>query len=226
MDQTQPKHLSPWIAWSIVILAFGIGLFCVWYYYFQVGVAWDNSVTNFLNIKHKTATPATTPTTTSTSATADWKTYTNSTYGFSFKYPKDWTVKESSDSDGSPWIIANSNSAVKGDGEFEIKISSLSIDNLINKDFITAYGNAGSNETWNAFVSSDVQKYSATGKKVVRTSNDGSQSYTIYVLTNPNATGVNKTIRISGETTAKDVPENKMNSTTVTEIASTFQFTK
>jgi len=26
---------------------------------------------------------------------ADWKTYTNAQYGFSFKYPADWTVKES-----------------------------------------------------------------------------------------------------------------------------------
>lgn len=29
------------------------------------------------------------------SATAGWKTYTNSIYGFSFKYPKDLTIKES-----------------------------------------------------------------------------------------------------------------------------------
>lgn len=29
-----------------------------------------------------------------TSLTADWKTYTNNTYGFSFKYPNDWDVKK------------------------------------------------------------------------------------------------------------------------------------
>lgn len=29
--------------------------------------------------------------------TADWKTYTNQTYGISFKYPADWTIKERSD---------------------------------------------------------------------------------------------------------------------------------
>lgn len=28
-------------------------------------------------------------------ATANWKTYTNDTYGFSFKYPSDWTATES-----------------------------------------------------------------------------------------------------------------------------------
>lgn len=40
--------------------------------------------------KLKTAT-ATTSTTTTTDETADWKTYTNSTYGFSFKYPTNWS---------------------------------------------------------------------------------------------------------------------------------------
>lgn len=33
-------------------------------------------------------------TTASTVSTADWKTYTNSEYGFSFKYPKDWIIEE------------------------------------------------------------------------------------------------------------------------------------
>jgi len=31
---------------------------------------------------------------TNSAATADWKTYTNSTYGFSFKYPKDWKLDD------------------------------------------------------------------------------------------------------------------------------------
>ena len=47
------------------------------------------------NAKLKTAT-ATTSTTKTIDATADWKTYTNSTYGFSFKYPSDWTLKTGS----------------------------------------------------------------------------------------------------------------------------------
>ena len=33
-------------------------------------------------------------TTATTDETADWKTYTNTTYGFNFKYPKDWTIEE------------------------------------------------------------------------------------------------------------------------------------
>lgn len=33
-----------------------------------------------------------TPTASPSSSTADWQTYKNDTYGFSFKYPKDWTL--------------------------------------------------------------------------------------------------------------------------------------
>lgn len=32
--------------------------------------------------------------------TANWKTYTNNTYGFSFKYPSDWDITEQTDSAG------------------------------------------------------------------------------------------------------------------------------
>ncbi|TSC92370.1 MAG: hypothetical protein CEN89_735 [Candidatus Berkelbacteria bacterium Licking1014_7] len=41
-----------------------------------------------------TTTPSSTTSATA-DATANWKTYTNSTYGFSFKYPSDWTATES-----------------------------------------------------------------------------------------------------------------------------------
>ncbi len=93
MDPNQPKHLSPWIAWSLVVLFAGISLFTTWYYYDQASSAFDDSVTFFgINVgKNKTIN---TSTTASTSETADWKTYTNSAYGFSFKYPKDWTASE------------------------------------------------------------------------------------------------------------------------------------
>lgn len=37
--------------------------------------------------------PEKTSTTPTTNETAGWKTYANDTYGFSFKYPKDWEVK-------------------------------------------------------------------------------------------------------------------------------------
>jgi hypothetical protein len=90
MEQLTKKHLSPWIAWSIVILAFGIGLFCVWYYYFQVGVAYDNAFTNSIGLKKKTTT-TTTPTTTDT--TANWKTLNNVTYNYTLKYPVNYYLE-------------------------------------------------------------------------------------------------------------------------------------
>lgn len=39
-----------------------------------------------------TVASATTTTATTTDETANWKTYTNDEYGFSFKYPGDWTI--------------------------------------------------------------------------------------------------------------------------------------
>ena len=44
--------------------------------------------------------------TTTATETADWKTYTNSTYGFSFKYPKDWQLKENSGSNTDQAIVS------------------------------------------------------------------------------------------------------------------------
>ena len=38
--------------------------------------------------------PADDSATTTTDVTADWKTYTNDTYGVSFKYPKSWTISD------------------------------------------------------------------------------------------------------------------------------------
>lgn len=224
--QPQPKHLSPWIAWSLLALVIGIAAFFVWNYYNDATAAWDNSVFSSLPTKHKTTTtttPATSTTTTSTSTTANWKTYTSTTNKFSFKYPTDWNVTNSTDSSGNVIFNAQSNSAVKGDGVFKVEISPLTITDFINNTFINAYANGGANDTWNAFVVSDAQKYSVTGKKVVRTSKDNTQSYTIYVLTNPNT---QKTTRIDGETTQKDVPENKMNAAIITQISATFQFTQ
>jgi len=80
-DFQKPNTISPWllIALIVVILA-GVGFFG-WIYW-----------------QKKTANPAPTipaPVSTTSSSvvsTADWKTYTNDQYGFSFKYPTGWIV--------------------------------------------------------------------------------------------------------------------------------------
>jgi len=54
----------------------------------------ETTATNVTSSTTPTITSSKTATATSTAtavATADWKTYTNDTYGFSFKYPKDWS---------------------------------------------------------------------------------------------------------------------------------------
>ncbi len=88
MSSSFLKHLSPWIAWSLVALFAGISLFTTWYYYFEASTAYDNSVTFFgLNVSKNKTTTAPSTTTSSTSATANWKTFNNKTYDYSIKYP-------------------------------------------------------------------------------------------------------------------------------------------
>lgn len=91
--QPEPKHLSPWIAWSLVVLFFGIALFSTWYYYDQASTAYDNSVTFFgLNVsKNKTTSTTSTSTSISNSTIANWQKYTSPSYGYSIDFPKTWT---------------------------------------------------------------------------------------------------------------------------------------
>lgn len=57
----------------------------------------SNTANNTVSFDQTTETTNTTSQTTTADATADWQTYTNTEYGFSFKYPKDWAVKSSKD---------------------------------------------------------------------------------------------------------------------------------
>jgi hypothetical protein len=73
MSSPQPKVRTwLWVVFLIVIIL--AGGFFAWYYFYGPG---------------KTTT-ATTTTPVATDKTADWKTYSNDTYLFSFKYPTDW----------------------------------------------------------------------------------------------------------------------------------------
>ncbi len=99
MSSQLKKHLSPWIAWSLVALFAGISVFSTWYYYFEASNTYDDSATFFgLNVsKNKTTTAPSTIA--STSATADWKTYTNNSYRYTFKYPKDWILNSTKEAE-------------------------------------------------------------------------------------------------------------------------------
>jgi len=94
MEPTHRPHVSHTIAWSLIALFAGSLAFGIWMYSNQIDTIYAGSVSISVTHKKTAATKPTTATTgtTITDATADWQTYTNSTYNFSFKYPKDWTV--------------------------------------------------------------------------------------------------------------------------------------
>jgi len=76
MPQTKPAMIRPWllIVFLVVIL---LGGGYLGYYFWQ-----------------KSQVKTTAPAITDAISTADWKTYTNDTYKFSFKYPANWEVNK------------------------------------------------------------------------------------------------------------------------------------
>jgi len=74
MRSDQPA-VAKWLWITLIVVAVFGGFFLAWYLLMGPG-----ETTEVI-----TTTPAV------VDATADWKTYTNTTYGFSLKYPKDWT---------------------------------------------------------------------------------------------------------------------------------------
>jgi hypothetical protein len=127
--EPQQKHLSPWIAWGLVILAFGVALFCIWYYYFQVGVAYENSTTDFLSLKKKTGTTAST-----TAVTDNTQKYTNTKYGYSVSYPKTgWYIydENSKKTDNEASNTINFAKTGSSDRSYYVEVSSTSLQTRI-----------------------------------------------------------------------------------------------
>lgn len=98
MQPEPKKHVSHAIAWSLIALLAGSLAFGIWAYFNQISDIYDNSFT--ISVTHKKTaatkpTTATTGTTIATDATADWKTYADTTYGYSVKYPSNWVVNNS-----------------------------------------------------------------------------------------------------------------------------------
>jgi len=69
----------------VVIIALGFGL---WFYIFGPGSSWIESGTGNVT------------TSTNKDETASWKTYTNTNYSVSFKYPKTWLEKKGEPTQG------------------------------------------------------------------------------------------------------------------------------
>jgi uncharacterized protein YkwD len=82
MPESKPAMIRPWLLIIFIVVILAAAGYFGWYYFMGPGKA----------------TPATTsttnPTTTSATSTADWKTYENKDYDFSFKLPSNITIKE------------------------------------------------------------------------------------------------------------------------------------
>jgi len=103
MQPEPKKHVSHAIAWSLIALFAGSLAFGIWMYSNQIDTIYTGSTTISVTHKKTAATKPTTATsgTTVTDTTADWQIYTNATYGFSFKYPKDWLTYQEDKTNGS-----------------------------------------------------------------------------------------------------------------------------
>ena len=110
MGMTQPElpphHVSKTMKVLLSVFAavlLGVLGYFVWYENTQTTTEEDTTA----SVKKSTGSTATTGSGTTTTAdkTADWKTYTNSTYKFSMKYPSAWTLRN--DGEGVAEIYSN-----------------------------------------------------------------------------------------------------------------------
>lgn len=114
LGQEKPKgHIRGiWAITIIIVIAILVGG-GVWYWYYKTTVQ-DQTTTNTIKISPSASPSASGSTSTLPSAsgadeTADWKTYTNSTYDFFFKYPSLWTTREKVSPDDDTLIYVYSN---------------------------------------------------------------------------------------------------------------------
>lgn len=157
--------------------------------------------------------------TTSTTAdvTANWKTYTNDTYGFSFKYPSGWTYITSSTDRDPLQVIVSTQGTInsEADPSTTITLTSESVDSV---------------------VSVDESRYSATADYSKSTSTFAGQPATIiqYSSNERDSTNINKivifakdnlTYVLGGITTDNLYTANESRAE-FDNILSTFQFTK
>lgn len=95
MNSTSRGFISLGIALAIAIMVGAVLVAGGWWYLNQSSTP-ETSVTMELPTTQKDSNmqsqKSLQPATTQTNATANWKTYTNATYGYRIKYPSDWSV--------------------------------------------------------------------------------------------------------------------------------------
>ncbi|OGD57163.1 hypothetical protein A2V71_01925 [Candidatus Berkelbacteria bacterium RBG_13_40_8] len=108
--------VSKWLWIVLIVVVLGAAGYFGWYYLMGPGKKVETSTSTPTATTTTPSTNTTTPTTTTpttTDKTAGWKTYTNETYGFSFKYPSSMTLSEKTWSKDGDEVIALTNTDSK-----------------------------------------------------------------------------------------------------------------
>lgn len=163
-----------------------------------------------------------TPTTTTADPTASWKTYTNSTYGINFKYPKDWTVKEGS-LDGTPIYLGLNEAGYTPKPDTDQP-------NSANFYLYSSISKLDTQKLSATSLNDYLNKYSALSDPVYKNKTSqkiGSLSgYTVDAGPNQFGGGKYYFAELSNKQIVKFWLFNETNSGTMSTILSTFQFTK
>lgn len=148
--------------------------------------------------------------------TADWQTYTNDKYGFSLKYPSDWSVRNLTASNSQIialkafYALAPKN--LNEDSFFQIMISSQTMEQLL----LGATLNLSENQQVEA-QEAKVVKYGKIGNKITIKNTTTNHSSTTYYFELDD--GI--TVKVTGETT-----DDNKNSEIANQIVETFEFTQ
>lgn len=153
---------------------------------------------------------------TETDETADWKTYTNDEYGFSFKYPGDWEVRDltSSNQHISDLLgFFGCNPATTVEDSFYL----VQVKSTLSGDEIENILQAISNNSNQELVSNNnISVYDTTAKEIKIRNKTTGETSTQYVIENDS-----KTYILTGSET-----NNSQTTKVANQIVKTFQFTK
>lgn len=215
-----PQKPKSWLVWVMIVLGIIIvagGGYYAWAKYsdqilIKLGIKEATSVAN----TDDTATDTADTATTTTDPTADWKTYSNTTYGFSFKYPTDWLVKDMTSAnktliEGMVGFYGSNPKSVGEDGFFMIQVNSQALSKLINNEK-TAISNNSNEELVSE---SSVTKYeqSCTELKI-------KNKTTNIIFSKDYCTHGSSTYIVTGDSTDTDAITQTAN-----QMNDTFQFT-
>lgn len=216
MEPAQPKSMVMPILLSVLISAIvfgGVG------YYIGQSMGSNNigTQTTTYTTPTPTATTTATATTSSTDETSNWETYSSSQNGFTFKHPANWEVVTTTGTEGVNFT-ARPKGITEPDKGYIAQTSSKSVDEKV-KSYTGGFANNGASEFYQAWATTDVQIYGASGKKISREPKQASAYYHSYNVLKHPTTG--KTFFLYGEN--KEPASDKE---IANKIANTFSFSQ